>query len=227
MKSSKSSCDFLSDLPAGNCILLSCPPLIESRLMGLQFIQCGIRKNTPAIIISLNDSPEMIKEKGENFGFNFDDFEKKGLVKWVDGYSYKAKLKTKDSNSIKRINGPIALTDISIFLSNASTSFKKKSSKYYSLFDSISVLTLYNSNDTIFRFLEVITAKIKTSKGVGIFMIVDEMHDAKFVSTIRQMMDGMISFDKNMNLNVVSFPTPLSKKSFKLSLGKAGFEIID
>jgi hypothetical protein len=41
------------------------------------------------------------------------------------------------------------------------------------------------------------------------------------------MMDGMISICKNMNLNVVSFPTPLSKKSFKLSLGKAGFEIID
>jgi hypothetical protein len=110
-------------------------------------------------------------------------FEQTDAYKQLQGYkelesSEKIKwyLKTKDSNSIKRINGPIALTDISIFLSNASTSFKKKSSKYYSLFDSISVLTLYNSNDTIFRFLEVITAKIKTSKGVGIFMIVDEMH---------------------------------------------------
>lgn len=204
-------CDILSAAPAGSCILIITPPIIESRLLGLQFLECNLSKELPGMFISLNDSPEMLKEKGKEYGLSLDSFEKKGMVKWLDGYSAKAKIKAKDTSSIKRISGPVALTDMSIFISNVSGFFLKKSKSFASFFDSISVLTLYNSNDTIFRFLGVITAKIKASKGVGFFLLINDMHDPKFVSTVRQMMDGTISIDEEMNIKIISFPKSLEK----------------
>lgn len=218
-------CGLFCNVPKGSCILLITPPIIESRLMGLQMLDCSFSNNIPGMFISLNDSPEMLKEKGKEYGFNLDSFEKKNMLKWMDGYSAKAKIKAKDTTSIKRISGPVALTDMSIFLSNVSTFFLKKSNTFKTFFDSISVLTLYNSNETIFRFLEVMTAKIKSKKGVGFFLLVNDMHDSKFVSTVRQMMDGTISIDEDLNLKIVSFPKAVEKRNLKLKLTKKGFSI--
>ncbi len=225
-KKRKSKCEALCDIPAGSCIVLITPPIIESRLLGLQFLECGLKNSIPGMFISLNDSPEMLKEKAKNYGLDIDSFEKKGMVKWVDGYSAKSKINAKDTASIKRISGPVALTDMSIFISNVSSFFLKKSNSFKVFFDSISVLTLYNSNDAIFRFLSVITAKIKSSKGIGFFLLVNDMHDSKFVSTVRQMMDGTISIDEDLNMKIVSFPKSVEQKNFKIKLTKAGFEMI-
>jgi KaiC/GvpD/RAD55 family RecA-like ATPase len=221
----KDSCDILCQIPKGSCILFITPPLIESRLIGLQFLNKGFKNNIPGMYVSLNDSPEMLKEKSKNYGFNMDDYEKKGMLKWIDGYSEKFKLKVKDSNSIKRISHPLALTDISIFLSNVTSSFLKKNKSFKVFFDSISTLTLYNSNDSIFRFLEVITARIKANKGSGFFVLINDMHDSKFVNTVRQMMDGTISLDDDLNMKIVSFPKIIEKKKFKFKLTHKGFII--
>jgi len=226
MKSPKKESDsFINQIPEGSCILLITPPIQESRFLGVQLLEYGFKSRIPGMFISLNDSPEMLKEKGKNYGFNLDAAETSGLLKWVDGYSAKSKLKVSDTQNIKRISGALALTDISIFLSNVTAAFLKKSKSFKVLFDSISTLTLYNSNDTIFRFLEVITARIKANKGVGFFMLVNDMHDQKFVSTVRQMMDGTISLDEDLNLKIVSFPRFIEKKSYKLNLTSKGFLI--
>lgn len=219
----KDSCDILCNIPEGSCILLITPPITESRFIGMEFLSCGLKNNIPGMFISLNDSPESLKEKGKNYGFNVEEYEKKGMLKWIDGYSAKSKIKMKDTASIKRISGPLALTDISIFLSNVSGGFLKKSKSFKVFFDSISTLTLYNSNDTIFRFLEVITARIKANKGIGFFMLINDMHDAKFVSTVRQMMDGTMSVDDDLNMKIISFPKIIEKKNFKLKLTDKGF----
>ncbi|MDD3888232.1 MAG: ATPase domain-containing protein [Patescibacteria group bacterium] len=223
MKSPKrDSCDILCQMPEGSCILFITPPILETRILGMQFLQCGFNNNIPGMFISLNDSPEMLKSKGKSYGFDLESYEKKGMIKWIDGYSAKSKIKVSDTASIKRIPGALALTDISIFLSNVTSSFLKKSKSFKVFFDSISTLTLYNSNDTIFRFLEVITARIKANKGIGLFVLVNDMHDMKFVNTIRQMMDGTMSLDEDSNLKIISFPKIIEKKNYKLSFTEKG-----
>ncbi|VVB76276.1 Circadian clock protein kinase KaiC [Candidatus Tiddalikarchaeum anstoanum] len=206
----------------GSCILLITPPLIEARLFGLEFIYRGLEKNIPGLFIAMDESPETLKLKALRYGWVLTSGESKNLLKWVDGYSSKANIKVNDTNAIKRVSGPLALSDISIAISGAQALFGTKSSTYKLVFDSLSTLSFYSSPETIYRFLQVITAKVKTSNGVGLFVITEGMHSPDFIMTIRHMMDTIIQFDDNLNFN---FQSELTRQTGRLLLGRNGFEV--
>lgn len=213
-------------LSPGTCILLISPPMVETRLFCTEFVFRGLQQNIPALFIEMDESPERLKLKSLRYGWTLINGENRNLLKWVDGYSSKASKKVKDTRAIKRVSGPIALSDISIAISGAQSLFHTKSDTYKFVFDSLSTLLLYNHPETIYRFLQVITAKVRTSGGIGIFMLGEGMHDKKVVMTIRHMMDGTMILDEDLNFKLVSFPIKVSKRTGELNLTKKGFEVV-
>lgn len=215
---------FVEGIPPGSCILLLSPPMIETRLFCLEFIHRGLEDNIPGLIIEMDDSPEKLKLKALRYKWPLVNGEKDNMLKWVDGYSSKSNKNISDTKSIKRVSGPLALSDISIALSGAQALFKKKSDTYKLVFDSVSTILLYNKPTTVYRFLQVITAKVKNSEGVGLFVLGHGMHDSKIEMTIRHMMDGTIELDEDMGFKIISFPISAKNKKGILSLESNGFE---
>lgn len=209
----------------GTCILLIAPPVIETHLFCLEYIYKGILDDEPGLVITMDYSPESLKIRAMQYGWALVRGEGKGILRWVDGYSLNANKDVKSTETIKRIGGSIALSDLTIGMSQIQTEFHKIKDYYRFVFDSLSTLFIYNDENTIYRFLRVIVSKLRASGGIGFFTLGEGMHDSKIEMTIRYMMDGTIQMDNNLRMNVLSLPTPSSVKTAQMKLTKTGFLI--
>lgn len=212
-------------LPQGNCILLITPPMIETRLFCLEFIYRGIQEKQAGLVVTMDSSPEDLKIKALPYNWTMVLGEKNKLLRWVDGYSINAQKNVKDTAAIKRIGGPVALSDIGIAVSKVQTEFHKTHDYYRFVFDSLSTLLIYNSPESIYRFLQFIIPKLRVTGAIGFFTLSAGMHDQKIEATLRHMMDGAIQIDNNLNIKILSLPIPTTKKDAKMVLGKKGFVV--
>lgn len=218
--------DMLSGgLPKGNCILLITPPLIETRLFCLEFIYKGIQEKQAGLIVTMDTSPEELKIKALPYNWILVLGEKNNSLRWVDGYSINASKNVKDTSAIKRIAGPVALSDIGIAISKVQTEFHKTHDFYRFMFDSLSTLLMYNEPNAVYRFLQFIIPKLKVTGALGFFTLAAGMHDQKIEMTLRHMMDGAIQIDNNLNMKILSLPVPTTKKDAKMVLEKRGFVV--
>ncbi len=214
---------FTKAFPPGNCILLNSPPMAEISIFGLQYLYEGLKRGEPGVYITLDDSPESLRLKALKFGWPLINAERMGLMRWIDVYSIHANKDVKSTESIIRIDGPVALTDLSIAISQVQAGFHKISGVYRFFFDSLSTQLLYNSPNTVYRFLQVITSKLKMSNGVGFFTLRPAMHDTKVNMTIRHLMNGSITLNEDFELSVDSLPVVGDTRFGKLLLTRQGF----
>lgn len=212
-------------LPKGSCILLIAPPIIETRLFCLEFIYRGIQEKQACLIVTMDTTPEDLKIKAIPYNWTLVLGEKNNLLRWVDGYSINARKNVKDTSAIKRIAGPVALSDISIAISQIQTEFHKTHDSYRFMFDSLSTLLMYNSPTAVYRFLQFIIPKLKVTGAIGFFTLSKGMHDQKIEMTLRHMMDGAIQIDDNLNMKILSLPIPTTKRDAKMVLDKKGFVV--
>jgi KaiC/GvpD/RAD55 family RecA-like ATPase len=212
-------------LPQGTCILLITSPMVETQLFCLEYIYRGIQNNEPGLIVTMDYSPEELKLKALKYGWILIEGERNNILKWVDGYSINANKDVKSTESIKRIGGSIALSDLTIGMSQIQRDFNQLKDYYRFVFDSLSTLFIYNDPNTIYRFLRVIVSKLRMSGGVGFFTIGEGMHPKDVEMTLRHMMDGTIQLNSDLKMNVLSLPIPSVRKSIQLSLDKKGFVV--
>jgi KaiC/GvpD/RAD55 family RecA-like ATPase len=212
-------------LPKGCAILLITPPIIEKQLLCLEYIYRGVAKDEPGIIVTTDDSPENLKDKAAQYNWMLAKAEQKKYLKWVDSYSINANRDVRSDDAVKRIGGPIALSDMAIAISEIQAQFFKMKDYFRFVFDSLSTLLMYSSPDTIYYFLQSIVPKIKASGGVGFFTLSGGMHDLKVVVTMRHMMDGAIEIDDSLNLRILNLPFITKTKNAHLTLSQSGFAI--
>ena len=212
--------------PIGSCVLLITPPMIESNLFCMEFIYRGILNKEPGMIITMDHSPEDMKIKALKYGWNMSRGEQAKILKWVDGYSINANKDVKSSDTIKRISGSIALSDLTIGMSQIQREYHQVSDHYRFIFDSLSTLFIYNDATTIYRFLRVIISKLRASGGVGFFTLGEKMHDQQIEMTLRHMMDGTIELTDDLTLKAQSLPLPTPRKEGKLELTSRGFKVV-
>jgi len=214
-------------LPVGTCVLLITPPMIESNLFCLEFIYRGILNQEPGLIVTMDHSPEDLKMKAIKYGWNLSQGEQNKILKWVDGYSINANKDVKSTDTIKRISGSIALSDLTIGMSQIQRDFHQIGDYYRFVFDSLSTLFIYNDPTTIYRFLRVISSKLRASGGLGFFTLGEGMHDQQIEMTLKHMMDGTIEVSDNLTLKVQSLPLPAPRREGKLKLTNRGFIVLE
>jgi len=212
--------------PVGSCILLIAPPVIETHLFCLEFIYRGIINNEPGLIVTMNYSPEDLKIKALKYGWILVQGEQKGILRWVDGYSYNANKDVKSTDIIKRIGGSIALSDLTIGISQAQQAFHTKADHYRFVIDSLSTLFIYNNPNTIYRFMRAIIPKLRISGGIGFLLLGSGMHDPQIEMTLRYMVDGTIELDDDLKIRPLNLPTPYPRKSAQLILENRGFKVV-
>lgn len=212
-------------LAPGTCILLIAPPLIEVHLLCLEYIYRGLTKKDPGLIITMNYSPEDLKIRALQYGWTLVRGENENILRWVDGYSLNAKKDVKSTETIKRISGSIALSDLTIGVTQAQKDFYQNRGYYRFVFDSLSTLFIYNDPNTIYRFLRTIIPKLRVSGGIGFFLLGAGMHDPQIEMTLRYMMDGTMEVTNDLDLKILSLPTPAPAKTAHMTLTKTGFEI--
>ena len=94
---------------------------------------------------------------------------------------------------VKHVSSPGDLTGIGIAVSEHIQQLVAAEAQRTRLgFYSLSTLLMYADIEGVFRFLHVLTGRVTSINGLGLFAIDPTTHDESTINTLKQLFDGMI-----------------------------------
>jgi KaiC/GvpD/RAD55 family RecA-like ATPase/predicted flap endonuclease-1-like 5' DNA nuclease len=190
---------LLGGIPFGTNVLIYGPPFTGKEVLLSAFVAEGLKKGIPALWVITEKSPKEIREEMMFVVSGYEEYEKLGLVRYVDAYSRSMGDETQDPYT-EYIESPTDYESIQKAIENAANAFKDKHAYYRVGFRSISTLIAYLDPGTAFRFLSPVVGRRKRDRAVGMYTIEKGVHGEQEIQMIGSVMDGMIEF-KVENLN--------------------------
>jgi KaiC/GvpD/RAD55 family RecA-like ATPase len=109
----------------------------------------------------------------------------KGDLRLVDAYSWRVRGVVANGPFVS-VN-PANLTGVMIMCQKICQDV----SKPRFVFDSITNLAIQSTPDTTLKFLQLVTAKMRSMDALAFFTLIPTSHDSMFVSTVKTMFDGI------------------------------------
>jgi KaiC/GvpD/RAD55 family RecA-like ATPase len=147
------------------------------------FIARGLSNKETGIYLSTDEDCGEIQESIQKL---MDDPDRmKGDLRLVDAYSWRVQGVTGSGPFVKV--DPANLSGVII----ACQKVCQDVSKPRFVFDSITNLAIQSDPDTTLRFLQLVTAKMRSMNALAFFTLIPTSHDSMFLSTVKTMFDGI------------------------------------
>jgi KaiC/GvpD/RAD55 family RecA-like ATPase len=185
---------LLGGIPFGSNILVHGPPFTGKEVMMGQFVTEGLIKGVPCIWVLTDKTPSDIREEMKFIISGYEEYERLGLVSYIDTYSMSMGQTTEDPYTIF-IDDPTDHKKIMDIVEKKTQEYLKGGHQYYRLaFRSLSTLIAYSDPISTFRFMSPFCGKRKRDKAVSMFAMEKGMHGEQEIQMIGSVMDGMIDF---------------------------------
>lgn len=184
---------LLGGIPFGSNVLIHGPPFIGKEVMVNQFIAEGLKKGIPAIWVITDKTPNDIREEMKFVLSGYEEYERLGLVKYVDSYSRSMGDTTVDPYTVY-IEEPTDHDKIMNAVEKIAKEYKDKYEYYRLAFRTISTFIAYSDINSAFRFLSPFCGRRKRDKAVSLYVVEKGMHSEQEIQMLGSIMDGMIDF---------------------------------
>lgn len=124
--------------------------------------------------------PNYLIDLMKNFGLEAFPYLEEGKLKIIDCYSGLCGDPTMTHPSVIFIKNPFNLTDMRIGIDRAKTGMRLGRL----VFDSISSIMLDCRPESVIKFLQTQTARIKRDGGIGLYILELGVHDLRVVNTL-------------------------------------------
>ncbi len=107
--------------------------------------------------------------------------------------------------AVKTVENPSDLTGIGIELSELLSTMAKAADDDEEIafcFDSVTSLLQYADLQRAFRFLHVVTGRVKTVDGTGYYRLDPDAHDRQTLATLKGLFDAVVEVDEDDNWSV-------------------------
>lgn len=218
---------LLGGIPFGSNVLIYGPPFTGKEVLVNSFIADGLKKGIPAIWVITEKSPKEMREEMMFVLSGYEEYEKRGLVKYIDTYSRSMGDESQDPYT-EYIEAPTDYESIQKAIESAAKEFKSKHEYYRLGFRSISTLIAYLDPNTAFRFLSPVVGRRKRDRAVSMFTIEKGVHGEQEIQMLGSLMDGMIDLKvENLNtfLAVKGICEVQSRAFIRYSATKSGLNI--
>lgn len=184
---------LLGGMPIGSNIMIHGPPFIGKEVMANTFVVEGLRKGIPAIIFLTDKTARDVREEMKYIMSGYEEYEKLGLVKYVDTYSRAMGDDAKDPYTIyiDETNDHEKMGEV---VETIAQTFKEKHEYYRLIFRSVSTLIAYSDPNAAFRFLSPLCGRRKKDQAVSLFVVEKGMHSEQELQMLGSIMDGMVDF---------------------------------
>jgi len=195
--------DVAGGFDAGTNILILAPPMSYGDQLAY-----AITKPLPgeyAILLSTNERAAEVVDAFKVAGAD------KRFVGVIDAITKSSTPSIVDTSRLMFVSSPTDLTGIGIKFSNMiETIFEGNfSDGEQGLFpppirfcvNSISTLLMYRRLEVLYQFLHVLTAKLKKTEGIGVYLLNSESFDEKTRSLVKQLMNCVIEVKVEQNIN--------------------------
>lgn len=161
---------LLGGMPIGSNIMIHGPPFIGKEVMANTFLMEGLRKGIPAIIVLTDKTPKDVRDEMRFIMSGFEEYEKLGLVKYVDTFARAMGVDDADPHTIY-IDRPDDHEKMAEAIESLARQFKEKHEYYRLLFRSVSTLIAYSDPNAAFRFLSPLCGRRKKDQAVSLFIV--------------------------------------------------------
>jgi len=218
---------LLGGIPFGSNVLVHGPPFIGKEAMIGQFVADGLKKGVPCIWVITDKTPKDIRDEMRNIVSGYEEYEKLGLVHYVDTYSRAMGEVTNDPYTTY-IDEPTDHDKIMQATEHVANDYKTKHKYYRLAFRSLSTLIAYSDPNTAFRFLSPFCGRRKRDGAVSMYSIEKGVHGEQEIQMLGSIMDGMIDFklDQLKSLFSVQGICEVQSRSYiRYTVGKHGLNI--
>jgi len=181
-------------LRAASNVLLLAPPLSYAELLAYRI--ASPRSGEWAVGISTDERASDAVDAFRRFGAG------RGRVGIIDAVTKSSVPTLRDTARAKFVTSPLDLTSMGIKFSRMVEDMWKEGvmadppgpmpPPIRFCLHSVSTLLMYSQLEVTYRFLHVITNRVKKLEGIGIYTLNSESFDERTVSTIKQLMNTVI-----------------------------------
>jgi KaiC/GvpD/RAD55 family RecA-like ATPase len=189
----------IEGIKGGSNILMIGPPLCGKEYILYHIMHHGAANENAIINVTTRETATHVLEwfKKNNLNLPLDRI---GIIDCVTK-TPSGEVVMNENIKIASISG--GMTGIGLKISQFFDDFfiKKKIQKNQLYINSLSTFLMDSNAQTVFRFLHVITKRIKSIGGLGIYLIDGGMHNEQEIATLRQLFDGIIEIESEKDKN--------------------------
>ncbi|MGB9719833.1 MAG: RAD55 family ATPase [Candidatus Anstonellales archaeon] len=199
----------------GSVVLIG-PAGIGKAVFAFHFANDGIKKGDAVYYLASDMLPKEVESKSASLGMKL-----KNGIKYIDCYSATVGVKDESRNDIF-IDGPTALNDLSLVVNDAIRESGGKKIRF--IFHSFSTFLLYNPQDSILKFFQVVEGRLKAANATLFLLIEKGMHDEKLLNTFLHSIGEVFELEEKDGAYELS--SSLLPVNVPVRIGPMGVEII-
>lgn len=181
-------------LPRSSSVLLYGPTSIQKGLIAAQILFQRLKAGDTGLFISTEKSPQYLKSRWNDFGWDFTGFETSGYMKYVDAYTKSIGSGAVDSDIIEYAENPQSLNEISIAVTELNEALWNVNPDVINVFDSGSTVLMQRNSVVLVNHLLALMNKIKETGAIFIIIMEENMQDEKILTRMRHSVDVIIDF---------------------------------
>lgn len=206
-------------------VLVYGPPCFEKLAFAWHFAFKGCQEQQPVVYITTDMAPREIEDKAGDWGARLFSYTDKG-IKFLDCYSWTLEQKKTERKDII-VPGPSALNDLSLGITQALAPSFKPGVKTRSVLQSISTLLLYNNPEVVYRFMQIMGARLKAAGSTTLMLADEGMHDEKVVATLKHLADEVIEIRPLTGKTLLLAPSSGIREPLEIRVTKTGVEVVE
>lgn len=152
------------------------------------FLYDGLQLGFPAVFVTTDVSPRVVRNDMSRHGWSVDAYEKSGRFVFIDGYS--ERMGAPRSSSTRSLSKVDDISELGIVLSEVLDDLVVARV----VVDSLSTLILHSSPVTMPRAVQRISGRVTQSSHSIMFVLEEGVHDEKTYATFSYMADAVLRF---------------------------------
>lgn len=186
----KAMAQFKDRLPSNYSLLLSGPPGVGKFEYMLDLMGDFLQDGDKVIFVAVDVHPQEVRDRALTRGLRPAEYEGKDLL-FVDCYSPSILENGGGSadRSVASVSSFSDLEGLGLAIARAARQLK---TPVKILFYTLSTLFLHNPPSTLSKFLQILSARVKTELGLVVYAVHAGVHDERTTALLASLVDGVL-----------------------------------